>query len=66
MVKRVVFGAVANPQVAALKDIDAREALVLGVFALFVLALGVWPAPLVALMDGSIASLVQHILASKT
>jgi NADH-quinone oxidoreductase subunit M len=66
MVKRVVFGAVANPHVAALKDIDAREALVLGVFALFVLALGIWPAPLVTLMDGSIASLVQHILASKT
>ncbi len=65
LVKRVIFGAVANEQVAQLKDIDAREALVLGGFALAVLALGVWPAPLVELMDASIAQLVQQLLASK-
>jgi NADH-quinone oxidoreductase subunit M len=48
-----------------LKDIDAREAVVLGAFALAVLALGVWPAPLVELMDASIAQLAQQLLATK-
>jgi NADH-quinone oxidoreductase subunit M len=65
LVKRVVFGAVANDHVAQLKDIDAREAVVLGAFALAVLAMGIWPAPLVELMDASIAQLAQQLLASK-
>src|SRR5690606_2839844 len=46
LVKRVVFGAVANDRVAALKDLNSREFLVLGVLALAVLLLGLWPAPL--------------------
>jgi NADH-quinone oxidoreductase subunit M len=65
LVKRVVFGAVANDDVAKLRDINLREAVVLGAFAVAVLALGVWPAPLVELMDASIAQLVQQLLASK-
>src|SRR4029078_1516454 len=46
MYKRVVFGAVATPHVAALTDVNAREMLVLGVLAAAVLAMGLWPAPL--------------------
>jgi NADH-quinone oxidoreductase subunit M len=65
LVKRVIFGAVANDHVAELKDINRREWLVLGSFALAVLVLGVWPAPLVELMDASIAQLVHQLLASK-
>jgi len=65
LVKRVIFGAVANENVAQLKDVNPREALVLGVFALGVLALGVYPKPLTDLMDASIAQLVQQLLASK-
>jgi NADH-quinone oxidoreductase subunit M len=65
LVKRVVFGDVANRHVAELKDIDAREALVLGAFAVAVLLVGLWPAPLVELMDASIAQLAQQIVASK-
>src|SRR5262249_7586223 len=45
LVKRVIFGEVANDHVAHLKDINAREALVLGAFAAGPLILGVWPAP---------------------
>src|SRR5208282_5452842 len=33
LVKRVIFGAVANDKVAALKDLDGREFLVLGLLA---------------------------------
>jgi NADH-quinone oxidoreductase subunit M len=65
MVKRVVFGKVANPHVAALTDINAREAVVLGIFALGVLALGVYPKPLTDLMDASVAQLVVQLSASK-
>jgi NADH-quinone oxidoreductase subunit M len=65
MVKRVVFGKVESDSVAALQDINAREALVLTSLAIAVLVLGLWPAPLIEVMDVSIANLVQHIGVSK-
>ena len=65
MVKRVVFGSVANDNVAALQDINRREFLVLGSLAAAVLVLGVWPAPLIEVMDVSVQNLVQHIAVSK-
>ena len=54
MVKRVVFGKVANHHVAELTDINAREAWVLGIFAIGVLAVGVYPKPLTDLMDAPV------------
>jgi NADH-quinone oxidoreductase subunit M len=65
MVKRVVFGDVASEGVAALQDINRREFLVLGSLALAVLVLGLWPAPLVEVMDVSINNLLQHIAEPK-
>jgi NADH-quinone oxidoreductase subunit M len=65
LVKRVIFGAVANDHVAHLKDIGAREAIVLGAFAAGVLLVGVWPAPLTHLMDASVKHIVDQLLASK-
>jgi NADH-quinone oxidoreductase subunit M len=65
MVKRVVFGPVVNDGVAALQDISRRELLILGSLALAVLILGLWPAPLVDVMDASIKNLLQHIAVSK-
>lgn len=65
MVKRVMFGEVANSHVAELVDIDRREAWVLGLFALGVLALGVYPKPLTDLMDASIVQLVGQLSATK-
>ncbi len=64
MVKRVVFGEVANDSVAALQDINGRE-FYLGSLALAVLMLGVWPAPLIEVMDASVANLLKHIAVSK-
>ena len=55
MVKRVVYGEVKSDGVAGLTDINAREFLVLGSLALAVLILGLWPEPLVKVMDASIA-----------
>ncbi len=63
--KRVFFGEVANAHVAELKDINGREWLVLGVFAVGTLALGLYPKPLTDLMEPSIAKLVMQIASSK-
>ncbi|WP_045764351.1 NADH-quinone oxidoreductase subunit M [Xanthomonas albilineans] len=63
--RRVFFGEVANAHVAELKDINGREGLVLGVFALGVLALGLYPKPLTDLMEPSIAKLAAQIATSK-
>ncbi len=65
MVKRVVFGEVGNAHVAGLKDINAREWIVLGTFAAGTLLIGVWPKPLTDLMEPSIAQLAQQLAASK-
>ena len=65
MVKRVIFGEVANHHVAELTDINGREALVLGVFALGTLALGVYPKPLTDLMEAPIAQLLTQLAATK-
>jgi NADH-quinone oxidoreductase subunit M len=65
MVKRVIFGAVANENVAALTDLNAREFVVLGVLALAVLALGLWPAPMLDVMHKTVENLVQTITTSK-
>jgi NADH-quinone oxidoreductase subunit M len=64
-VKRVVYGEVANEQVAALEDLHAREFLVLAILALSVLIVGLWPAPLVDMMNTSVEVLVQQIGQSK-
>ena len=65
MVKRVIFGAVANDNVAGLTDLNAREFVVLGVLALAVLALGLWPAPLLEVMHKTVENLVQTITTPK-
>jgi NADH-quinone oxidoreductase subunit M len=65
MVKRVVFGDVTNEGVAALQDMNHREYIVLGTLAAAVLLLGLWPAPLVEVMDASVNNLLQHIAVSK-
>jgi NADH-quinone oxidoreductase subunit M len=65
MVKRVVFGEVGNANVATLEDINKREFLVLGSLAAAVLILGLWPAPLIDVMNVSIENLLKHVAVSK-
>ncbi len=65
LVKRVVFGAVANDGVAGLSDINRREFVILGSLAVVVLLIGIWPAPLVEVMHASVANLLQHVAVSK-
>jgi len=61
----VIFGAVANPQVAQLADINKREFFMLALLAIAVLAMGVYPAPFTDAMQTSVADLLQHVAISK-
>jgi NADH-quinone oxidoreductase subunit M len=65
MVKRVFYGEVANPQVAALKDLNKREFFILAVLALLVLALGIYPQPLTEMTHASVNQLLSHLAQSK-
>jgi len=65
MVKRVYFGDVANEDVRALKDINAREFVMLGVLAIAVIWMGVYPKPFTDVMQVSVAELLKHVAVSK-
>ena len=65
LIKRVIYGPVANDKVAALQDLNPREFLVLGVLAVSVILLGIWPAPLLNMMEASTQHLLQQLLTSK-
>jgi len=65
MVKRVVYGEVANQHVAELKDLEGREFLVLGILAVAVLLVGLWPAPLVDMMSVTVRELLVQVGQSK-
>ena len=63
--KRVIFGPVANDHVAELQDLNGREFIVLGVLAVAVLPLGLWPAPLLEVMQATVQHLVEQVVATK-
>ncbi|MDX2476698.1 MAG: NADH-quinone oxidoreductase subunit M [Gammaproteobacteria bacterium] len=65
MIKRVLYGEVANDNVAELKDLNSREFIVLAVLAASVLLVGLWPAPLVDMMNTTIEQLMQQVGQSK-
>jgi NADH-quinone oxidoreductase subunit M len=65
MVKRVAFGAVGNDHVRELTDINSRELLVLGLLALAVLAMGIYPFPFTDVMHASVDNLLKHVAVSK-
>ena len=65
MVKRVLYGEVANEKVAELQDLNSREFVVLAILAISVLLVGLWPAPLVDMMNTSIEQLLAQVAQSK-
>jgi NADH-quinone oxidoreductase subunit M len=65
MYKRVIFGEVANRQVAELTDIGAREFSILAILAAAVIAMGVYPKPVTDVMNASVAKLLQQSQQSK-
>ena len=65
MVKRVFYGEVANEKVAALKDLNKREFLVLAILATMVLALGVYPQPLTDMTNATVTQILSNLAQSK-
>ena len=65
MVKRVYFGPVANEDVRALQDLNAREFGMLAVLAIAVLWMGVYPKPFTDTMHVSVTELLKHVAVSK-
>ena len=65
MVKRVYLGPVTNDDVRELKDINAREFLMLSLLALAVLWMGIYPKPFTDVMNVSVDQLLAHVAISK-
>jgi NADH-quinone oxidoreductase subunit M len=65
MYKRVYLGPVANDKVRQLADINSREFLMLGLLAIAVLYMGVYPKPFTDIMDVSVDGFLKHVAASK-
>jgi NADH-quinone oxidoreductase subunit M len=65
MVKRVLYGEVANANVAALKDVNARELVFLVLLAACVLAMGIYPKPFSDVMNPTITELLKHVATTK-
>ncbi len=65
LAKRVIFGEITNHHVAELTDINKREFLMLGVLAIAVLAMGLYPAPFTDAMQTSVTDLLKHVSISK-
>jgi NADH-quinone oxidoreductase subunit M len=65
MYKRVIFGEVANDNVAKMKDLGSREFWLLAIVALAVLFMGVWPKPFIDVMHASVTDLLTVVGRSK-
>ena len=65
MVKRVIFGEVANDNVARLKDVNAREITFLAALAIAVMFMGLYPKPFTDVMHVSVDALLKHVSAGK-
>lgn len=66
LTKRVILGDIVHEHVREMKDINNREYLLLAVLAIFIVLIGVWPAPLANVMQASIDHLLQYIPAVST
>jgi NADH-quinone oxidoreductase subunit M len=65
MVKRVIFGDIANDHVRQLADINSREFTILALLAAAVIYMGVNPKPFTDVMHASVAQLAKHVAKSK-
>ncbi len=65
MYKRVIFGAVANSQVAQLKDINHREVFMLTLLAIMVMVMGLYPKLFTDLSEVSVDALLKQVAATK-
>ncbi len=65
MIKRVIFGDIRNQEVAQMQDLNRREFAIMTALAVAVIALGVYPYPLMDVMHVSVEHLIQQAMTSK-
>ena len=65
MYKRVIYGKIVSDAVASLTDLNRQEKITLGLIALMVLLLGVWPFPLLEMMHPAVEVLLEQVSTSK-
>jgi NADH-quinone oxidoreductase subunit M len=65
MIKRVVYGAVANDHVAALQDVGRRELAFLVLLAVAVLWMGIYPKAFSNVINPTVIELLRHVSQSK-
>lgn len=65
MYKRVIFGAIHNPHVAEMKDINCREFTILAVLAVAVLGMGLYPNAFIEVVHQAANDLIAHVAQSK-
>ncbi|PUA19887.1 NADH-quinone oxidoreductase subunit M [Glaciimonas sp. PCH181] len=65
LVKRVIFGVITNPHVKDMADLNKREFFMLGLLAIAVIAMGLYPAPFADAMQVSVADLLKHVAITK-
>lgn len=65
MVKRVFFGPVTNENVEKLQDLNKREFAIMATLAIVIIALGVFPSPLIEVMHTSVEQLLVQATTSK-
>ena len=65
MVKRVAFGDITNDEVKGMPDLSSREFLIMGVMAIAVLYMGIYPKPFTDVMHVSVQALLDHVAVSK-
>ena len=65
LVKRVIYGPIGNDHVKEMKDVNQREFIVLGLCAVPVILIGVWPGPLLDVMHATVTNLVHQVVQTK-
>src|SRR3546814_5909740 len=60
MLKRVAFGAIGNDTVRAMTDLSKREFFIMGIMAILVLYMGIYPKPFTDVMPVSVQALLQR------
>jgi NADH-quinone oxidoreductase subunit M len=62
--RKVIFGALAKPKLAAIKDLDHREMITLGPLAALTILFGVFPKPIIDMSAVSVAALISQYQAA--
>ena len=60
-----IFGAVGNPHVADMKDINCREFAILAILAVAVLGMGLYPQAFIEVVHQAANDLIAHVAQSK-